>query len=304
MLLKKAKKSAKISFMIHVLEHAFIDSIKLLPVLFLTYVLIEVIEKFASPHVASKFFSGKLAPLICTTAGLIPQCGLSVIATNLYSKRFIALGTLLAVYLSTSDEAIPILLSTEGGLKKIIPFILIKFFVALLVGYFINFLMRKRAIATMEEEIEVVGCHNHEIGHKQERKFSVKTYIFHPLVHTFTVFFFIFLVNLFFGSLIHYIGENKIANFMGKVGYLEPVLAGLVGLIPNCASSVIITQMYALGQLGLGGVVSGLCANAGLGLAVLFRQNKNLKENFLIILLLYVLSVLTGTLTNLVQNLI
>lgn len=286
--------------MIHVIEHATIDSLKLLPLLFLAYVFVEVVEHIATPKLSSRIFLGKLAPLIGAGVGVIPQCGLSVVASNLYSKKHIALGTLIAVYISTSDEALPILMSNPQSAKKILPLIAIKLGLAIIVGYAVNLFVQKRELKASNECIGGVGCHHHEINGDEKKKFDAKTYIIHPLIHTTTVFIFILAVNLVFGFMVHYIGEDKIAKFFGKIEIFQPALAGIVGLIPNCASSVIITQIYSLGQLSLGGAVAGLSVNAGLGLAVLFKQNKNIKENIFVLLFLYFVSVMAGTIIVLV----
>lgn len=285
--------------MIHAIHHATIDTLKMLPLLFLSYVFIEIIEKFATPKLSTRAFSGKLAPVVGAGVGLIPQCGLSVVATNLFSKKHIALGTLMAVYISTSDEALPILLSNPHSFSKILPLLGIKFVLAVAVGYVVNLLVRKKQLQETDGTIGGVGCHHHEIsGDAPEH--TLKSYIFHPLMHTATVFAFLWAVNIIFAMLVHFVGDERIAQVLSEVGIFAPAIAGIVGLIPNCAASIIITQMYSLGQIGLGSAVAGLSVSAGLGIAVLFKQNKNFKQNLAIVAFLYAISVAVGTLLELI----
>ncbi len=320
---------------------AFLDTLKVLPFLLIMNFIIEILEYKSNVRV-QKAMSGGFAPLIGATVGMVPQCGFSVVATELYTKRKIALGTLLAVYIATSDEALPIMLSSYAGVTKILPVIIIKIIFALVVGY-IAFaaqkLMQKRSTATAEQTaatdvhvdeqsqehshdhehdhehehdeekaVHIHGCHHHNIDEdewdeanatkKQKAKRVFDLYIKHPLLHTATVIFFIFIVNVIFGIAVYYVGEKRIAEFIGSTGYFQPVLAGLVGLIPNCAASVVITELYVVGGLSLGGTVAGLCVGAGIGYAVLAKQNKSVKNTVLIIALMYVVSVALGMIIN------
>ncbi|MDE6618853.1 MAG: arsenic efflux protein [Clostridiales bacterium] len=321
---------------------AFIDTLKVLPFLLIMNFIIEILEYKSNVRV-QKAMSGGFAPLIGTAVGIVPQCGFSVVATELYTKRKIALGTLLAVYIATSDEALPIMLSSYAGVTKILPVIIIKIIFALLVGY-IAFaaqkLMQKRSVTAAEnaatdahidehahehehshdhehehehnhdeeKAVHIHGCHHHNIDEdewdgenatkKQKAKRVFDMYIKHPLLHTATVIFFIFIVNVIFGIAVYYVGEKRIAEFIGSTGYFQPVLAGLVGLIPNCAASVVITELYVVGGLSLGGAVAGLCVGAGIGYAVLAKQNKSVKNTVLVIAVMYVVSVALGMIIN------
>lgn len=386
-----------------VLLDALLDSLKVLPFLILVYVLIEVIEHTASSKISSKLLRGKLSPLIGAGVGVIPQCGFSVVATKLYTNRSIALGTLLAVYISTSDEALAVLLSDFSAWNKLWPLLLIKVVFAITVGYVVNFFVRKRQIVEAEEHISVIGCHHHVVGRdddcehchdldehehhghdhdhdhgnehdqhthgddhdhehahgdenshenhlaesevvgarnnelkhtsphespllsdssahekqsgaensssdesqssaeeqsgaekKKYRQNAVKRFVLHPLLHALTTFLYVLAVNVVLGIIIFYVGEEALGNFMSSIKYLQPLLAAIVGLIPNCAASVVIAEMYALGTLSLGGAVSGLCVSAGIGLAVLIKENKSAKDTLLVIGLLFSLSVLLG----------
>lgn len=298
--------------MLDVLKDSILDSLKVLPFLVLVYVLVELIEHTASSKISSKLLRGKLSPLIGAGVGVIPQCGFSVVATKLYTGRAIALGTLLAVYLSTSDEAVVILLSDFSAIGKLIPLLAIKVAYAVIVGYAVNFFVRKRELAKADEHVSAVGCHHHVVGHdddcrhcheeheesdeekKRYRINAVKRFLLHPLRHALVTFLYIFIVNFIFGIIIYKVGEEALASFMSGIGFLQPLFAAVVGLIPNCAASVVITQMYAIGTLSLGGAVSGLCVSAGLGVAVLIKENRSVKGTLLVIGLLFGLSVALG----------
>lgn len=292
--------------MAEVVLDALLDTLKISWVLLIIHVLIELLEYKATGKIKMhKVLRGGFAPLIGTGVGVIPQCGFSVVATNLYAHRHITVGTLLAVYIATSDEAIPILLSSPATALKLVPLIIVKVIFALIVGYGATLIFRKKNRKTEEfAEGEIVaekGCHGHEIGDhdKSTKKELVERFVWHPLLHTLTVCLYIFIVNLALGIVIYYVGEERLMNFMENTSLFQPFLAGLVGLIPNCASSVAITQFYAMGGLTLGSAVAGLSVNAGLGFAVLFKENKNIKENLLIVAALYGLSTLLGLVVTL-----
>lgn len=320
---------------------AFIDTLFVLPFLLIMNLLIELLEIKTKGFGAKKILKGGVAPLVGTAVGVVPQCGFSVVATELYSKRKIALGTLLAVYLATSDEALPIMLSSVEGLQKVLPVIIIKICFSLVVGYsafgiekLTERVRKNRASCESapvgeeqthgdgehgdehghahehedddDEEIHAHGCHRHELcadseppaadATKRERAAHVfNVYFKHPLIHTATVVAYIFIVNVVFGIIVYYVGEDRLAAFIGSTGYFQPALAALVGLIPNCAASVVITELYVVGGLNLGGVVAGLCVSAGIGYAVLVKQNRPIKNTVLVIVVMYVLSVALGT---------
>lgn len=321
---------------------ALIDTLWVLPFLLAMNFLIELVEYGSKGLKANRILKGPAAPLIGTAVGVVPQCGFSVVSTELYTKKKIALGTLLAVYLATSDEALPIMLSSWDGLTKVLPVLIIKVCFALVVGYSAfgieKIIEHRRSAVTApsqpqdhaeepgeihSEELEtehdhehehehdgddvdvhIHGCHHHELSEtralaenatrKQKAAHVWNVYLKHPLLHTATVILYIFIVNVIFGIIVYYVGEARLAEFIGSTGYLQPVLAAIVGLVPNCAGSVVITEMYIVGGLNLGGAVAGLCMSAGIGYAVLAKQNRPIKNTVLIILLMYVLSVVLG----------
>ncbi len=280
--------------MIDVLLDAIIDSIKLLPFLFITYLIMEYIEhktKEKTKRAVKK--SGKFGPLIGSILGVFPQCGFSVSATNLYAARVITLGTLIAVYLSTSDEMLPIFLSEAVPISTILTILGIKLVVGMIAGFVIDLVIRLKNKEQEEEKIvdlcEKEHCHcEHGI---------VKS----ALKHTLNIFIFILIVTIIINLLIYLVGgEENISQFLQNKPILGPVIAGIIGLIPNCASSVILTQMYLENIISAATMITGLLVGAGVGLAVLFKMNKDVKQNLKIVALLYGIGVITGILIELI----
>ena len=274
--------------MLEILEHTIEDSIKLIPFLFLTYLLMEYIEhktKEKTKETIKK--SGKFGPFIGALLGIVPQCGFSVSATNLYAARVITLGTLIAVYLSTSDEMLPIFLSEGVAIDVIIKILVIKLVIGMIAGFLIDLVIRLKNKGKEDEEKIIDLC---EKEHCHCEHGIVKS----ALKHTVNIFIFIFLITFVINLGIHFIGEETIASFMIDRPILGPIISGLIGLIPNCASSVIITQMYLENIISVGTMIAGLLVGAGVGLAVLFRTNKGIKENIRITVLLYAIGVISG----------
>ena len=325
---------------LHVIWHAFLESIITLPVIFVCYLVIELLEeKILTKYKTSKLLKSKIAPVVSAGFGIIPQCGFSVVATDLYSKKLITLGSLMAIYIATSDEALPILLSNSSSYLDLFLIIGIKFVYAIVVGLLIDAIFRKKQenkaismvnhttnsenllvsneketkvveMSTTQEEKEntnakkdehsdevIEGCCHHDLKHSHESKIS---HIFlHPLLHSLKIFAFILIINIIFGLLIEFVGQNVIADFMMSTGFFQPFIVALVGLIPNCAASVIITELFLVGGISLGSCIAGLCVNSGIALVLLFKLNKNVKENVLILISLYALGVLLGVIVNL-----
>ena len=281
--------------MIEILEDAIIDTIKLLPFLFITYLIMEYIEHKMSEHSKNTIKkSGKLGPLIGGIVGMIPQCGFSASATNLYAGRVISLGTLIAVYLSTSDEMLPIFISEAVPLSTIIKILMIKLAIGIVAGFAIDFVIRlknknKEDTNKIEHICEHEHCHCNENG---ILKSAIK--------HTLNIVLYIFIITLVINALVEFVGEENISNFIGNHTILGPVFASLVGLIPNCAASVIITNLYIENIINGASLIAGLLTGAGVGLIVLFKMNKNLKENIVIVGLIYGIGVISGILLQLV----
>lgn len=278
--------------MLEILLDAIIDSVKLVPFLFITYLMMEYIEhktKDKTKEVVKK--SGKYGPLIGSILGIFPQCGFSVSATNLYAARVITLGTLIAVYLSTSDEMLPIFLSEAVPLNTILTILGIKLIVGMIAGFVIDLIMRKKH---KQEEEKIIDLCEKEHCHCEHG--IVKS----ALKHTLSIFIFILLVTIMINLLMFVIGEENIKNFLQNRPILAPIIAGFIGLIPNCASSVILTQMYLENMISVATMISGLLVGAGVGLAVLFKMNKGVKQNIRIVALLYAIGVIAGIIIELI----
>lgn len=269
---------------LEIILETIIDSLKLLPFLFITYLIMEYIEHKTSNHVKTTVKkSGRLGPIIGGIAGIFPQCGFSVSATNLYSARVITLGTLISVYLTTSDEMLPILITEAVPAKTIFAILGIKLIIGIIAGLVIDLVIRKNK---EEEKIEELCEHEHCHCEEGIVKSSIK--------HTINIFIFIFVTTLIINFIINLIGEDNISGIISQNEILGPVISSAIGLIPNCASSVILTELFIENVISMPIMIAGLLVNAGVGILVLFKTNKNLKENIGIILLLYVIGVVSG----------
>ena len=282
---------------------AFLDTLKIFPFIFVIYVLIELLEHKTSFTRDRERLQGGLAPLIGAATGIIPQCGFSVMAAKLYGRGPIRTGTLLAVFLATSDEALIILLSEGSRADMIVPIIVIKLIVAVGVGYGANFLLADEKLAVMplsvEDDVHCFSC-----GREHDGKTDIKVYLVDPLLHSLKIALYLLIVNMVLGCIIYEIGEDAISSLIIGGPYLQPFITAAIGLIPNCASSVIITQTYIDGFMTFGSCVAGLCANAGLGFVVLLKNGKKLKRNLILIAVTYLISVLVGIFINSIALLI
>jgi len=258
------------------------DTFKLIPLLIIVYILIELIEfKFGHKFKQKLQKIGRLGPIFGALLGAIPQCGFSVITTSLFISGHISIGTLISVYLSTSDEALPLLLSHPQKASFIVPLIIIKIIYAAIIGMIIDLIIPKVRNINKTKHIEAACC-----GHNpSSTKFDIKEIIIHPIIHTIKLILFILSISILIGYLFTFIHPSNILN---------PFSAALIGLIPNCAASVAITELFIKDAISFGTLLSGLFASAGLGILVLFKENKNKIQSLAILLLLYFLSVLGG----------
>ena len=268
----------------HVLEHALLDSIKMLPFLFVAYLVIEYIEiKHGSRVEKALAGGGRWGFVPGALLGCVPQCGFSAMASNFYGSRVITLGTLMAVFLSTSDEAIPLLLAVPEKWPQLVLLMVLKIAIGLIVGFCLDFGLRRFVPSQLrggyDGHAEDVDCHEeHEGGHG----------ILKPaLQHTVNIFFYVLVFSFAIGLLMHWVGEEVFTGFLAAMGPLQPVVAALIGLIPNCAASVLLTQLYLSGSISFASAVAGLCSGAGVGLVVLFKANPSLKQNLFITGLLW-----------------
>ncbi|MCM1002804.1 MAG: arsenic efflux protein [Candidatus Gastranaerophilales bacterium] len=269
---------------------AVIDSFHMLPLLFLAFVLIEIMEFYFSDKIDRWVKTAKKSSVaVGALASILPQCGFSVIASSLYSRKLLTRGCLIAVYLGTSDESIPILLAYPEKAHLIIPIVGIKLFIAILAGYFIDFVgvnIEEEDETPEEIEVHEEGCcnHNPETGNKKEL-------ILHPILHTANIFAFIIVITLFLNFVLENVSINSLLHTSHK--YLQCVIAAIVGLIPNCAVSIAVTMMLIKGSITFPAAMSGLLSNAGLGLLVLLRHN-DFKDTVKIIFTLLLISIGAG----------
>lgn len=269
---------------LHVILHAVIETLKSIPFLFLAYLLMEFIEHKASEKMEGAMKKiGKTGPLIGSCLGSIPQCGFSASASNLYTAGLLTEGTLIAVFLSTSDEAIPLLLGNPEAHGAIWKLLACKIAIGIVAGFTIDFILKKLRIEKAKVDLcEDCGC-DEENG------------ILKPaLKHTLKITVFILVVNLVLGFAIELLGHDKLNAILLSGSLAQPFVTALVGLIPNCAVSVALTELYISGALSFGSCIAGLCSGAGIGLTVLFKANKNKKENIRITVILYAISAIFG----------
>lgn len=324
----------------HILEHTMEHSISIVPFLFLTYLVMEYIEYRAGEqvqHVIEK--AGPFGPVLGSVAGAVPQCGFSTAAANFYTGRVITLGTLMAIFLSTSDEMLPILISNQVEAGVIFKLLGIKVIIGMVAGLAIDGILRGKKWKA-KAPVEGKGCahaHEHHHGehtHEDEHDEHLTSYerahghchdhnhahtrihelceqenchcengvFMSAVIHTVHIFLYILLITFVLNLIIEGVGEEKLGELLLNRPVLGPLVAGVVGLIPNCASSVVITELFLSGALGLGAMMAGLLVNAGVGVLVLFRVNRsNMKENLKIVGLLYVIGIVAGILLDLLR---
>ena len=263
---------------------AFWDSLNTLPFLFLAFLAMEALEHHCG-HMTNRFLSrvGKAGPGAGALLGLVPQCGFSAAAANLYAGGLISLGTLLAVFLATSDEAVLIFLGHPHRAGLIGSLLAVKFFVGMAAGYGIDLLYRgKESRKHISDLCKTCGCH------------ETKGILRPALIHTGRIFVWLFLISLALNLLLAAVGTGNLAALLGRGSRFQPFITGLIGLIPNCGASVLLAELYLAGGISFGAAIAGLCSGAGLGLAVLFRMDGSKGECLKILLLLYGLAVLAG----------
>lgn len=271
-----------------------LDSAKLIPFLFLTYLAMEFLEHRAAGKAEAVIQKGgRLGPLFGGILGVVPQCGFSAAASNLYAGRIITLGTLIAIFLSTSDEMLPILISEADsfGVVPILKILALKAVVGIVSGFLIDFIVKPKK----EDQNHIHEICDHDHCHCEEGSILKSA-----LIHTAQITLFIVLISFALNTVLFYLGDDVLKNLILNKPVVGEFLAGLVGLIPNCASSVVLTQLYLEGAMSFSACMSGLLVGSGIGILVLFRANRNKKENIKIVLLLYIIGVTVGMLINLI----
>lgn len=277
--------------LLDVIADTLIDALKLLPFLFVTYLVMEYIEHKAGDKAEEMVQkAGRFGPFIGSILGVVPQCGFSAAASNLYAGRIITLGTLLSIYLSTSDEMLPIFISEQVPVLTILRILGIKILIGMAAGFMIDMLVRKKHGSGAEHEhLKIEEMCDHQHCHCGEGKIWKSA-----LSHTLQILLFIIIVSFALNLLIEIIGEDSLSAVLSGKPVIGCMLAGIIGLIPNCAASVVLTQLYLEGMLSAGSMTAGLLVGAGVGLLVLFKVNENIKENIKITVLLYVIGVVSG----------
>ena len=278
-----------------VLLDTLLDAIKIIPFLFVTFLLMEYIEHGFTKKGKEKIKkAGNLGPFFGGLLGAVPQCGFSVMATNLYATRIVTLGTLISIYLSTSDEMLPILISQKCSFSIIIKILLIKVLIGMLAGFIIDFIIRKKTKSSNYEikkfcDEEHCDCEHGII------KSSIK--------HTLNILIFIIVITLLLNLGFYYFGNDNIEKLFLKDSFFSPFISSLIGLIPNCGASVALTELYLNNVISFASVISGLLTGSGVALLVLFKINKNVKENVKILLTLYFIGALSGIVIEIIQML-
>lgn len=287
--------------MIEIIEDTLIDALKLVPFLFLTYLLMEYLEHKTgdkTKEVIKK--SGKLGPLFGAILGIVPQCGFSAAAASLYSGRVITMGTLIAVFLSTSDEMLPILISEAAPISLIVQVLLIKLVIGAIAGFIIDavrgLIIKRKKVLNKEEEAEEAIGHMCEHDHCDCEHGIIKS----SIKHTLNILIFIIIITFILNTIVHFIGEENISNAIASVPFVGILVSALFGFIPNCAGSVIITELYLSNLISLGSMMAGLLVGSGIGILVLFKSNKHMKQNFTIAGLLYLIGIISGLIIDLI----
>ena len=278
----------------HAIEHTLEESIRLLPFLLITYIVMEYIEHKMGER-TQKFVqtSGKLGPVVGSILGAFPQCGFSAAAASLYSGHVITRGTLIAIFLSTSDEMLPVMISQKAPMSMILSIIGMKIVIGMIGGFLVDSLLH---IVRKEprHKMDIHHMCDHDHCHCEEGSVLKSA-----VTHTIHIFVFLVLITFAFNFVIEIVGEDSLGSFILNQPMLGSFLSGIVGLIPNCAASVVITQLYLDGVMSLGAMMSGLLVGAGVGLIVLFRTNESVKESLTLTAMLYVIGVVAGILIDL-----
>ena len=278
--------------MLDCLIDGLMDTLKIIPYLFITFLVLEFMEhKMTKKSEKLMEKNQKFGPIIGGILGALPQCGFSSMCANLFSGRVLTMGTLIAVFLSTSDEMLPIMIS-----EKVDPFLLLritgfKVIVGIIVGYFVDFIYRKK-----EEKTE----HIHELCEHDHCSCEHENLFLSSLKHTIKIGLFILIANLAIGLIIYYVGEDNLSKLLLHKNIFTYFVASLIGLIPNCASSVIMTELYLSNIITIGTLIGGLLTGSGIGLLLLFRTNKNMKENVSVLSIIYLTGVFVGFLIDII----
>ena len=279
--------------MLDIIYDTLKDGLRILPFLWFAFLLIELFEhKFSRKSKRLIEKSGKFGPLLGGILGCFPQCGFSVMATNLYVTRIISMGTLISVYLSTSDEMLPIMISRGGDVEELFLILGIKVMIGVISGFLIDFIISKKNEVSIKDLCVEEECH------------CDKGILISSFRHTFKSLFFIVIVCFVLNIVMFCGGEDVLSSILGGSSMVAPFIASLIGLVPNCSASVVITELYLNDVLSISSLISGLLTGSGVALLVLFKSNKNIRENVRILMLVYLIGVLSGLMIELVSSFI
>ena len=274
--------------MFHAIEEAFVDSLAIIPILLVTYILMEWLEHKAKEKSLDMIrVSGKLGPVMGGLIGVIPQCGFSGAAASFYAAHSITLGTLIAIFMATSDEMLPILISAALSPLFIVKILVVKCIAGVVCGYLVDMIYKRKP--------KIEANHIHDFC-EQEHCDCDRGIFGSALKHTLSIFVLVFIVSTLINLVFDYAQEGQIAyaTMIWNRPIAGHLLAGLIGLIPNCSASVLLTDLYVQGIMGIGPMMTGLCVNAGVGLLVLYKVNHHIKENIAITGLMYAFGVIAG----------
>ena len=295
-----------------IIRDTLVDGIKMLPLLFVAYLVIEIIEHKAMDKLKAAFSSKGAGVVSGALFGLFPQCGFSVAAANLYSEKLISAGALAAVFISTSDEALPVILSVPETAKYFLPLLLIKLLGGIAAGLLLDFAMSRFKKTHAHHDDHEHHGHNHEGHHHGEHTHahgvhhhcahcdSNRGIVKNSLTRTASTICFILLTVFVFNTAVALIGEARIEYALEFVSVIQPLIAAFLGLVPSCAVSVILAGLFTEGVISFGALAAGLCAGAGAGMAVLFKSNKELKNSLFILLYIWLFSAALGTVISII----
>lgn len=276
--------------MIHAIEHALKDSVVIIPILLITYILMEWLEHRAKDKSLNMIrMSGNFGPAAGALVGIIPQCGFSGAAASFYASHSITMGTLIAIFMATSDEMLPILISAAFSPVMIMKILGVKCIAGMICGYMVDLLYKRKP--------KMEANHIHDFC-EQEHCDCEQGIFQSALKHTINIFVLILVVSIIINIFFEFAEDSQLAyaTMIWNKPIIGNLLAGLIGLIPNCSASVLITNLYIEGVMGIGTMMTGLFVNAGIGLLVLFKVNHHLKENLAIVGVLYAFGVVAGML--------
>ena len=280
--------------MFDMLIDGLVDTLKLIPYLFITFIILELLEhKLSKKNEKILAKNKKFGPIIGGILGALPQCGFSTMAASLFSNKVITIGTVVAIFLATSDEMLPIMLSEKVDILLVLRIIGFKVLIGILIGVIVDIIYKTKKDSKNKEHIHEM-C-NHENCHCEEDGILLSS-----IKHTLKITLFVLIANLLINGIIYFIGEDKLSGLLLNNNVVSYFIASLIGLIPNCASSVIITELYLANLITIGTLLSGLLTGSGLGILLLFRTNKDLKENFTILGIIYSVGVIIGIITDMI----